>query len=67
MDFFAVFRFSSENVELTAAQRLLELWVVCGTAVLLAVPFGILLVQKIRAYRAQKKAETEKDNACKKS
>lgn len=60
MDFAAVFRFFSENVELTPAQRTAELICVGITAILLAIALGILLYRKIRKYRAQQ--QTEKDD-----
>lgn len=63
MDFIAVFSFFSENVELTAQQRLVEL--ICVTALLLclAVTLAVLLTRKIKKYRAENKEWTEKTNA----
>lgn len=51
MDFVAVFSFFSENVELTAQQRLAEL--ICVTAVFLlsAAAVAVLLSRKIKSYR----------------
>lgn len=62
MDFFAVFQFFSENVELTAAQRRLELGTVLVTGALLLCALGLLLRRKIRLEK-RRRAETEKENA----
>lgn len=62
MDFFAVFQFFSENVELTAAQRRLELGAVLVTGALLLCVLGLLLRRKIKLVKRHR-AETEKENA----
>lgn len=62
MDFFAVFQFFSENVELTEAQRRLELGVVLVTGALLLCALVLLLRRKIKLAK-RRRAETEKDNA----
>lgn len=62
MDFFAVFQFFSENVELTTAQRRLELGAVLVTGVLLLCALGLLLRRKIGLAK-RCRAETEKENA----
>lgn len=62
MDFFAVFQFFSENVELTVAQRRLELGVVLVTGALLLCALVLLLRRKIKLAK-RRRAETEKDNA----
>lgn len=62
MDFFTVFQFFSENVELTAAQRRLELGTVLVTGALLLCALGLLLRRKIRLEK-RRRAETEKENA----
>lgn len=62
MDFFAVFQFFSENVELTAAQRRLELGAVLVTGALLLCALGLLLRRKI-GLEKRRRAETEKENA----
>ena len=62
MDFFAVFQFFSENVELTTAQRRLELGAVLVTGALLLCALGLLLRRKIGLAK-QHRAETEKENA----
>lgn len=62
MDFFAVFQFFSENVELTEAQRRLELGAVLVTGVLLFCALVLLLRRKIKLAK-RRRAETEKENA----
>lgn len=62
MDFFAVFQFFSENMELTAAQRRLELGVVLVTGALLLCALVLLLRRKIKLEK-RCRAETEKENA----
>jgi|GEM_PF-3393665 len=62
MDFFAVFQFFSENVELTEAQRRLELGVVLVTGALLLCALVLLLRRKIKLSK-RRRAETEKENA----
>lgn len=62
MDFFAVFQFFSENMELTAAQRRLELSVVLVTGALLLCALVLLLRRKIKLEK-RRRAETEKENA----
>lgn len=62
MDFFAVFQFFSENVELTEAQRRLELGAVLVTGVLLLCALVLLLRRKIKLAK-RRRAETEKENA----
>lgn len=62
MDFFAVFQFFSENVELTTAQRRLELGVVLVTGALLLCALVLLLRRKIKLAK-RRRAETEKENA----
>lgn len=62
MDFFAVFQFFSENVELTAAQRRLELGAVLVTGALLLCALVLLLRRKIKLAK-RRRAETEKENA----
>lgn len=62
MDFFAVFQFFSENVELTEAQRRLELGAVLVTGVLLLCALVLLLRRKIKLAKRHR-AETEKENA----
>jgi hypothetical protein len=62
MDFFAVFQFFSENVELTEAQRRLELGVVLVTGALLLCALVLLLRRKIKLAK-RRRAETEKENA----
>lgn len=62
MDFFAVFQFFSENVELTEAQRRLELGAVLVTGVLLLCALALLLRRKIKLAK-RRRAETEKENA----
>ena len=62
MDFFAVFQFFSENVELTEAQRRLELGVVLVTGALLLCVLVLLLRRKIKLAK-RRRAETEKENA----
>ena len=62
MDFFAVFQFFSENVELTEAQRRLELGVVLVTGALLLRALVLLLRRKIK-FAKRRRAETEKENA----
>lgn len=59
MDFVAVFSFFSENVELTAQQRLAELIGVTVLFVLLAAATA-LLARKIKKYRAEQTKQTEK-------
>lgn len=61
MDFFAVFQFFSENVELTEAQRRLELGVVLVTGALLLCALVLLLRRKIKLAK-RRRAETEKEN-----
>ena len=63
MDFIAVFSFFSENVELTAQQRLAELICVTALFLCLAVTIAVLLTRKIKKYRAENKKLTEKTNA----
>lgn len=63
MDFIAVFSFFSENVELTAQQRLAELICVTALFLCLAVTLAVLLTRKIKKYRAEHKEWTEKTNA----
>lgn len=63
MDFIAVFSFFSENVELTAQQRLAELICVTALFLCLAVMLAVLLTRKIKKYRAENKEWTEKTNA----
>lgn len=53
MNFFAVFSFFSENVELTPPQRLLELICVSVLAVLLAAVTAGVLYRKIKLFKAQ--------------
>ncbi len=60
MDFFAVFSFFSENVPLTKEQRLLELICVSVLAALLMLSTAVLLYKKIKRFRAEKNAETER-------
>ena len=60
MDFVAVFSFFSENVELTAQQRLAELICVTVLFVLLAAAVAALLTRKIKKYRAEQTKQTEK-------
>ena len=60
MDFVAVFSFFSENVELTAQQRLAELICVTVLFVLLAEAVAALLTRKIKKYRAEQAKQTEK-------
>ena len=60
MDFVAVFSFFSENVELTAEQRLSELICVTVLFVLLAAAVAALLTRKIKKYRAEQTKQTEK-------
>lgn len=62
MDFFAVFQFFSENMELTEAQRRLELGVVLVTGALLLCALVLLLRRKIKLAK-RRRAETEKENA----
>ena len=62
MDFFAVFQFFSENVELTEAQRRLELGAVLVIGALLLCALGLLLRRKIKLAK-RRRAETEKENA----
>lgn len=62
MDFFAVFQFFSENVELTEAQRRLELGAVLVTGALLLCALVLLLRRKIKLAK-RRHAETEKENA----
>lgn len=62
MDFFAVFQFFSENMELTGAQRRLELGVVLVTDALLLCALVLLLRRKIKLEK-RRRAETEKENA----
>ncbi len=62
MDFFAVFQFFSENVELTEAQRRLELGAVLVTGALLLCVLVLLLRRKIKLAK-RRRAETEKENA----
>ena len=62
MDFFAVFQFFSENVEMTEAQRRLELGAVLVTGVLLLCALVLLLRRKIKLAK-RRRAETEKENA----
>lgn len=62
MDFFAVFQFFSENVELTDAQRRLELGAVLVTGALLLCALMLLLRRKIKLEK-RRRAETEKENA----
>ena len=62
MDFFAVFQFFSENVELTEAQRRLELGAVLVTGVLLLCALVLFLRRKIKLAK-RRRAETEKENA----
>lgn len=52
MDFVAVFSFFSENVELTAQQRLAELICVTTLFVCTALTLVVLLSRKIKKYRA---------------
>lgn len=52
MDFVAVFSFFSENVELTAQQRLAELICVTTLFVCTALTLAVLLSRKIKKYRA---------------
>ena len=59
MDFVAVFSFFSENVELTAQQRLAELICVTALFVLLAAAVADLLTRKIKKYRAEQAKQTE--------
>ena len=59
MDFVAVFSFFSENVELTAQQRLAELICVTELFVLLAAAVAVLLTRKIKKYRAEQAKQTE--------
>ena len=54
MDFVAVFSFFSENVELTAQQRLAELICVTVLFVLLVAAAAALLARKIKKYRAER-------------
>lgn len=63
MNFFAVFSFFSENVELTPPQRLLELICVSVLAVLLAAVTAGVLYRKIKLLKAQQKTETESEHA----
>ncbi len=63
MNFFAVFSFFSENVELTPQQRLLELICVFVLAVLLAAVTAGVLYRKIKLFKAQQKTETESEHA----
>lgn len=62
MDFFAVFQFFSENVELTEAQRRLELGAVLVAGALLLCALVLLLRRKIKLAK-RRRAETEKENA----
>lgn len=65
MDFVAVFSFFSENVELTAQQRLAEL--ICVTALFLctALTLAVLLSRKIKKYRAAHSAPPKDEHpAC---
>lgn len=62
MDFFAVFQFFSENVELTEAQRRLELGAVLVTGALLLCALVLLLRRKSKLAK-RRRAETEKENA----
>ncbi|MGN0554627.1 MAG: hypothetical protein ACI4LI_01875 [Candidatus Fimenecus sp.] len=59
MDFVAVFSFFSENVELTAQQRLAELICVAVLFVLLAAAVAVLLMRKIKKYRTEQTKQTE--------
>lgn len=62
MNFFAVFSFFSENVELTPQQRLLELICVSVLAALLLAVTAYVLYRKIKdlkAKHATQTAETE--------
>lgn len=60
MDFAAVFSFFSENVELTAEQRLAELICVAAVFVISAVTVAVLLTRKCKKYRAAHKRTVKK-------
>ena len=62
MDFVAVFSFFSENVELTAQQRLAEL--ICVTVLFLctALAVAILLSRKIKKYRIGRSVQNEESH-----
>lgn len=58
MNFFAVFSFFSENVELTPQQRLLELICVSVSAALLLAVTAYVLYRKIKNLKAKQAAQT---------
>ena len=58
MNFFAVFSFFSENVELTPQQRFLELVCVSVLAVLLLAGTAYVLYRKIKDLKAKQAAQT---------